>query len=110
MAKNWNDDIIKQYIEAGEDFGFSAVNQDELSGFMAPKPNLEIDVIKAKLDQILELNSTCEGALAVKEQYDALLNLKKNEEKDYIYWPGKQRTIQCDLQVQKLMNLTRKNL
>ena len=49
MAKNWNDDIIKQYIEAGEDFGFSAVNQDELSGFMAPKPNLEIDVIKAKI-------------------------------------------------------------
>lgn len=126
MAKSWNDDIIKQYIDAGEDFGFSAVNQDELSGIMAPKPNLEIDAIKAKLDQILELNSTCEGALAVKQQYDVLLkarlleiernivplllNLKKNEEKDYIYWPGKQRTIQCDLQVQKLMNLTRNNL
>jgi hypothetical protein len=127
MAKsNWNDDIIKQYLDSGEDFGFSAVNQDELSGIMNPQPTVDIDAIKSKLDLILELNSTCEGALAVKAQYDELLkarmqeieknivplllNLKKNGEKDYIYWPGKQRQAQCDLQVQKLLNLTRNNL
>ena len=127
MAKsNWNDDIIKQYLDSGEDFGFSAVNQDELSGIMNPQPSVDIDAIKSKLDLILELNSTCEGALAVKAQYDELLkarmqeieknivplllNLKKNGEKDYIYWPGKQRQAQCDLQVQKLLNLTRNNL
>jgi hypothetical protein len=123
---NWNDDIIKQYMDSGEDFGFSAVDQDELSAITTPKPNLEIDAIKEKLDLILELNSTCEGALAVKVQYDALLkarlkeieknivplllNLKKNGDKDYIYWPGKQRQTLCDLQVQKLLNLTRNNL
>lgn len=123
---NWNDDIIKQYMDSGEDFGFSAVDHDELSAITTPKPNLEIDAIKEKLDLILELNSTCEGALAVKVQYDALLkarlkeieknivplllNLKKNGDKDYIYWPGKQRQTLCDLQVQKLLNLTRNNL
>lgn len=123
---NWNDDIIKQYMDTEEDFGFSAVNQDELSSIATPKPNLEIDAIKEKLDLILELNSTCEGALAVKIQYDALLkarlleieknivplllNLKKNGDKDYIYWPGKQRQTQCDLQIQRLVNLTRNNL
>ena len=123
---NWNDDIIKQYMDSGEDFGFSAIDQDELSAITTPKPNLEIDAIKEKLDLILELNSTCEGALAVKVQYDALLkarlkeieknivplllNLKKNGDKDYIYWPGKQRQTLCDLQVQKLLNLTRNNL
>lgn len=125
-ANNWNDDILKQYLDSGEDFGFSAVNQDELNGLMAPQANPEIDAIKAKLDQILELNSTCEGALAVKAQYDELLqarmqeiekniiplllNLKKNGDKDYIFWPGKQRSAQCDLQVQKLLNLTRASL
>jgi len=125
-ANNWNDDILKQYLDAGEDFGFSAVNQDELNGLMKPQANPEIDAIKAKLDQILELNSTCEGALAVKSQYDELLqarmqeiekniiplllNLKKNGDKDYIFWPGKQRSAQCDLQVQKLLNLTRATL
>lgn len=128
MAKsnNWNDDIIKQYLDAGEDFGFSAVNEDELSSLTKPQPNVEIDAIKQKLDMILELNSTCEGALQVKAQYDELLtarmqeiekniiplllNLKKNGDKDYIFWPGKQRQAQCDLQIQKLMNLTRATL
>jgi hypothetical protein len=128
MAKsnNWNDDIIKQYLDAGEDFGFSAVNEDELGGLTKPQQNVEIDAIKQKLDMILELNSTCEGALQVKAQYDELLtarmqeiekniiplllNLKKNGEKDYIFWPGKQRQAQCDLQIQKLMNLTRATL
>jgi len=125
-ANNWNDDILKQYLDSGEDFGFSAVNQDELNGMLTPQASPEIDAIKAKLDQILELNSTCEGALAVKSQYDELLkarmqeiekniiplllNLKKNGDKDYIFWPGKQRQAQCDLQVQKLLNLTRATL
>lgn len=125
-ANNWNDDIIKQYLDSGEDFGFSAVNQDELAELSTPKPNVEIDAIKEKLDMILELNSTCEGAMQVKNQYDELLkarmqeieknivplllNLKKNGEKDYIFWPGKQRQTQCDLQIQKLLNLTRNNL
>ena len=39
-----------------------------------------------------------------------LASLKKNTGKDYIFWPGKQREAQCDLQMQKLLNLTRAKL
>ena len=121
------DDILQKYMQEGADFGFSAVDNGELSGILNPvQDSPEINAIKEKLDLILEMNSTCEGALAVKAQYDQLLkarlleieknivplllNLKKNKEKDYIYWPGAQRQAQCDLQVQKILNLTRNNL
>ena len=79
--------------------------------------------MQEKLDLILQMNSTCDGATAVKEQYDALLkvkmeevekvslplllNLKKNKQKDYLYWPGGEREAKCDLQIQKLLNVTR---
>ena len=110
------------------DFGFSTVNQEELGGLLSPsiaEPE-EIAAIKNKLDMILQINSTCEGAMAVKSQYDELLkarmteiekvilpllaSLKKNKAKDYIFWPGAQREAQCDLQIQKLLSLTRAKL
>ena len=69
------------------------------------------------------MNSTCEGAGAVKAQYDELMkakfseieklitpvlqNLMKNQEKDYLFWPGKQRQAQCELQLQKIFQITR---
>jgi len=72
------------------------------------------------------MNSTCEGTSAVKDQYDILLqakmeeiervtlplllNLKKNKTKDYLYWPGGEREAKCDLQIQKLLNITRSNI
>ncbi len=122
---NIPDDILQQYMCAGSDFGFSAVNENELNGIVN-KNSVEIDAIKQKLDIILEMNSSCEGAIAVKSQYDELvkarmleiektivpllLNIKKNGDKDYIYWPGKQRTAQCDLQINKVLGLTRPQL
>jgi hypothetical protein len=125
MFSNIPDDILQQYMSAGSDFGFSAVNESELNGIVN-KNSAEIDSIKQKLDLILEMNSSCEGALAVKSQYDELikarmleiektiipllLNIKKNGDKDYIFWPGKQRTAQCDLQLNKIISLTRANL
>jgi hypothetical protein len=107
------------------DFGFTSVDEDELNNILAGDVTApdEILAIKEKLDMILEINSTCEGAGAVKQQYDELLavkmeeiekvvlpllvNLKKNKGKDYLYWPGAQRESQCELQMQKLLNVTR---
>jgi len=125
MFSNIPDDILQQYMSAGSDFGFSAVNETELNGIVN-KNSAEIDNIKQKLDLILEMNSSCEGAIAVKSQYDELvkarmleieksvipllLNIKKNGDKDYIFWPGKQRTAQCDLQINKIISLTRAQL
>jgi nitrate reductase alpha subunit len=117
------DDILKLYMDENSDFGFTAVNQDELNAIVTPQSNPEINNIKEKLDLILEMNSTCEGAIAVKAQYDQLvkarmeeiekniipllLNLKKNKDRDYIFWPGAQRLAQCDLQLQKIISVTR---
>lgn len=123
---NIPDDILKQYGQ-NNDFGFSVVDSGELNSILSPIGDSdEIKAIKEKLDQILELNSTCDGALAVKAQYDVLLkarltdiekgiiplllNLQKNKEKDYIHWPGAARYAQCDLQIHKILNLTRNNL
>jgi nitrate reductase alpha subunit len=119
------DDILKMYEESA-DFGFTAVNENELSSIVSPQSNPEINNIKEKLDLILEMNSTCEGAIAVKAQYDQLvkarmeeiekniipllMSLKKNKDRDYIYWPGAQRLAQCDLQLQKIINTTRASL
>jgi hypothetical protein len=110
------------------DFGFTAVNEDELGSILNPQQgeettSEEIREMQEKLDLILQINSTCEGANEVKDQYDQLLkakmeevenimlplltNLKKNKEKDYLYWPGGQRVSQCDLQIEKLINVTR---
>jgi len=126
MADPFQYNIDPSLLEG--DFGFSTVNQEELGGLLSPsvaEPE-EIAAIKAKLDMILEINSTCEGAMAVKSQYDELLkarmteiekvilpllaSLKKNKAKDYIFWPGVQREAQCDLQMQKLLSLTRAKL
>lgn len=123
-----NDDqqIPEEYLDSNFDFGFTAADEDELNSLIriddATTPD-EIKEMQEKLDLILQMNSTCEGAGAVKEQYDELLqakmrevervtlpllvNLKKNKEKDYLYWPGGQRETQCDLQVQKLLSITR---
>lgn len=123
---NIPDDLLQQYSNTN-DFGFSTVDYGELNSILSPAgDNEEILAIKAKLDQILELNSTCDGALAVKAQYDVLLktrlaeiekniiplllNLQKNKEKDYIHWPGATRHAQCALQIHKILNLTRNNL
>ena len=126
MTPNMPDDILSKFTGEEYDFGFTAVNQDELSAITAPAINPEINNIKEKLDLILEMNSTCEGAIAVKAQYDQLvkarmeeieknivpllLNLKKNKDRDYIYWPGVQRQAQCDLQLQKIIGITRASL
>jgi len=117
---NIPEEILKHYSESN-DFGFSAVD----SGIPAQE-NEEILQIRQKLDQILEMNATCDGAMAVKNQYDALLrsrlleieknivplllNLQKNKEKDFIHWPGATRFAQCELQINKILNLTRNNL
>ena len=62
---NIPDDILRQYAESN-DFGFSAVD----SGTAATEDNVEISLIKEKLDQILQMNATCDGAMAVKTQYE----------------------------------------
>jgi len=118
--------IPDEFLNDEFDFGFTAADEDELNSLVQLDDQTTPDEIKEmqeKLDLILQMNSTCEGTSAVKEQYDELLkvkmeeiervtlplllNLKKNKAKDYLYWPGGEREAKCDLQIQKLLNITR---
>ena len=118
--------IPDEFLNDEFDWGFTAADEDELNALVQLDDQTTPDEIKEmqdKLDLILQMNSTCEGSVAVKEQYDELLkvkmeeiekvtlplllNLKKNKAKDYLYWPGGEREAKCDLQIQKLLNITR---
>ena len=127
MASDYQ--IPDEFLDDDFDFGFTAADEDELNALVQlddqPTPD-EIKEMQEKLDLILQMNSTCEGTSAVKDQYDILLqakmeeiekvtlplllNLKKNKTKDYLYWPGGEREAKCDLQIQKLLNITRSNI
>ena len=66
------------------DFGFTAVNEGELGSILNPQQgeettSEEIREMQEKLDLILQINSTCEGANEVKDQYDQLLKAKMEE-------------------------------
>ena len=121
-----NKEIPEEFLNGDFDFGFTAADEDELNALVElddPTTPDEIKEMQEKLDMILQMNSTCDGANQVKDQYDELLkakmeeiekatlplllNLKKNKQKDYLYWPGGQRETQCELQIQKLLNVTR---
>tara|TARA_R110000737_G_scaffold13143_1_gene29107 strand:- start:110 stop:490 length:381 start_codon:yes stop_codon:yes gene_type:complete len=121
-----NQNIPDEFLDGDFDFGFTAADEDELNALVQLDDQTTPDEIKEmqeKLDLILQMNSTCDGATAVKEQYDQLmlakmeeieratlpllLNLKKNKQKDYLYWPGGEREAKCELQIQKLLNITR---
>jgi len=123
-------DIPEEYTSSAFDFGFTAADENELGSLLGDDAATtsvdELLDIQNKLAQILAMNSTCDGAAQVKEQYDELLkaqmtevekvvvpllvNLRKNKEKDYLYWPGGQREAQCNLQIEKLLNITRAEL
>ena len=119
-------EIPEELLNGDYDFGFTAADEDELNALVQLDDQTTPDEIKEmqeKLDMILQMNSTCEGSHAVKEQYDELLkvkmeeiekvtlplllNLKKNNQKDYIHWPGGEREAKCELQIQKVLNITR---
>ena len=119
-------EIPEELLNGDYDFGFTAADEDELNALVQLDDQTTPDEIKEmqeKLDLILQMNSTCEGTSAVKDQYDILLqakmeelervtlplllNLKKNKAKDYLYWPGGEREAKCDLQIQKVLNITR---
>ena len=115
-------------FDSNQSFGFMAVNEDELKDLIGGGTKDEqvtpeqIAAIQDKLQLIVEMNSTCEGAGAVKAQYDELLkakmneieqlvlplliNLKKTGDKDYLYWPGAQRTAQVELQTERILQIT----
>ena len=66
-------EIPEELLNGDYDFGFTAADEDELNALVQLDDQTTPDEIKEmqeKLDMILQMNSTCEGSYAVKEQYD----------------------------------------
>lgn len=108
----------------GQDFGFNAVDENELKELSGSKEtealisstakSADIQRLEAKLDSILNdksSNEDCAEVLRGKMKqvenliFPLLVNLKKNSEKDYIYWPN--RTPIIDQQIQRILQVTR---
>lgn len=74
------------------DFGFSAVSEDELK---AIERELESKVASQE-EQLKQVSQSYEEKLNTlyKMVMPLLNNLAKDAEKDYIYWPGRQKKMQ----------------
>lgn len=76
-------------IDDDDDFGFSAVSEDELK-----------EMERALQDIVVEKDGT---AASLQAKLDAvhkailplLTNLEKNPDKEYIYWPGRDKKIKA---------------
>lgn len=112
-----------------EDFGFSAVDETELTPIVTNETFESVSAsvedmsrIESKMDTILQLYN--EGKLGLDDErirlheetsgklkrleeliMPLLVNLMKNPEKEYIFWPG--RTEKIQEQIDKILSLTR---
>ena len=80
------------------DFGFTAVDEDELDAVQKVQKSAEANrVAVEKLED--KVNKIYNAVLPL------LTNLKKNPEKDYIYWPNRNLKIdQFEVVLQKIIN------
>ena len=121
MADDWED----------FDFGFSAVDADELGEIVSPSKTAEVvGKVEVQSNHVLERLDTIQTMLTLEvdarkkeleEKYEEenkqvfkglekmiiplLKNLMKNPEKEYIYWPN--RTDKIQKQIDKILEITR---
>ena len=79
------------------DFGFSAVDENELEVLQSTKAELETTTASSKAmeDKINKLYNMVQPLLN---------NLKANPEKDYIFWPNREEII--NKQIAKIQDIT----
>tara|TARA_B100000424_G_scaffold31142_2_gene21170 strand:+ start:94 stop:477 length:384 start_codon:yes stop_codon:yes gene_type:complete len=113
------------------DFGFSAVDADELGEIVSPSKTAEVvGKVEVQSNHVLERLDTIQTMLTLEvdarkkeleEKYQQenqqvfknlekmiiplLKNLMKNPEKEYIYWPN--RTEKIQKQIDKILEITR---
>lgn len=84
--------ILKQYEEQSDDFGFSAVSEEEYNSVIN-KTAETADDYKTRLSEVEKLI------------IPFLQKLHKTSDKEYIYWPNRQPIIES--QINKILKLTR---
>jgi hypothetical protein len=84
--------ILKQYNDFTDDFGFSAVSEEEYNSVIN-KTAATADDYKARLDEVEKLI------------IPFLSKLYNTADKEYIYWPNRKQLIES--QISKILKLTR---
>ena len=84
--------IMADYIDAEDDFGFSAVSEEEYNKVVA-ETEQTVENYKEKLSEVEKLI------------VPFLVKLLKTADKEYIYWPNRKPTI--EKQIEKIIKLTR---
>lgn len=84
--------ILKEYSFEDDDFGFSAVSEEEYNAVLN-ETEQTVDAYKHKLSELEKLI------------VPFLMKLHKTADKEYIYWPN--RRPQIEAQIEKIVRLTR---
>jgi len=84
--------ILSEYLDAEDDFGFSAVSEEEYNKVVA-ETEQTVETYKHKLTEVEKLI------------VPFLVKLLKTADKEYIYWPNRKPTI--EKQIEKILKLTR---
>lgn len=84
--------ILKEYTEADDDFGFSAISEEEYNQVIN-ETEQTVEVYKKKLAEVEKL------------MVPFLMRLLKTADKEYIYWPNRKPAIEA--QIEKIIKITR---
>lgn len=84
--------IMNDYLDAEDDFGFSAVSEEEYNKVVS-ETEQTVEAYKQKLMEVEKL------------VVPFLVKLLKTADKEYIYWPNRKPVI--EKQIEKIIGLTR---
>tara|TARA_Y100000593_G_C4258386_1_gene310879 strand:- start:379 stop:708 length:330 start_codon:yes stop_codon:yes gene_type:complete len=94
------------------DFGFTAVDADAVEGNETDgmQSSESLQRLENKVDSLLSCANTESHYIEKFEELEALIipllyNLKKNPDKEYIYWPNRESKIQE--QIDRIISITR---
>jgi len=86
--------IPLEYLDLSNDFGFTAVNETEVTEPILSEVKSSVDTETRQKLQTIE-----------KMIMPLLVNLMKNPEKEYIHWPNRVPLI--EKQIEKILSITR---
>lgn len=86
--------IPQEYLNLGNDFGFTSVDEDEITDPIVQEVKSSVSETERK--KLLEVE---------KLMMPLLVNLLKTADKDYIHWPNRKDKVQA--QIDRLLSITR---
>ena len=93
--------IPQEYLSTDNDFGFSAVSEEEYNAATDTKIEEVVDSVRNTLEK-----SSAEKLQMVEQMIMPLLvNLLNTSDKEYIYWPGRKQII--EEKIEDILAITR---